>query len=30
MDLSTLSNDPELQKFVATKQLENQLTSQVT
>jgi hypothetical protein len=29
MSLSSLANDPELQKFVAAKELENQLTAQV-
>ncbi|CAF0920183.1 unnamed protein product [Rotaria sordida] len=29
MSLSSLANDPELQKFVAAKELENQLTTQV-
>jgi hypothetical protein len=29
MSLSSLSNDPELQQFVAAKELENQLTAQV-
>ena len=29
MSLASLANDPELQKFVAAKELENQLTTQV-
>ena len=29
MSLASLANDPELQKFVAEKELENQLTAQV-
>lgn len=29
MSASSLANDPELQKFVAAKELENQLTAQV-
>jgi hypothetical protein len=29
MSLASLSSDPELQKFVAAKELENQLTAQV-
>ncbi len=29
MSLSSLANDPDLQKFVAEKELENQLTAQV-
>jgi hypothetical protein len=29
MSLASLANDPELQKFVAAKELENQLTAQV-
>jgi hypothetical protein len=29
MSLSSLANDPDLQKFVAAKELENQLTAQV-
>lgn len=29
LGLGSLANDPELQKFVAAKELENQLTAQV-
>ncbi|CAF4450410.1 unnamed protein product, partial [Adineta steineri] len=29
MSLNSLANDPELQKFVAAKELENQLAAQV-
>jgi hypothetical protein len=29
MSVSSLANDPDLQKFVAAKELENQLTAQV-
>ncbi|CAF3347481.1 unnamed protein product [Rotaria socialis] len=29
MSLGSLASDPELQKFVATKELENQITAQV-